>query len=123
MIVDDNSRATRLLGRLLERRGYDVLGENDPTTAQPRAHRFRPDLVILDVCMPWKDGYEVAADLAEDDQLHDVPVIMMTGYGSQDTPVHSCAVLRKPFEIEDLMTTIEQGLEGRSGSGSVACGS
>src|SRR5579862_8687861 len=99
LIVDDCLFVTSVLGRLPESRGYEVRGENDPTRALMAARRFRPDVMITDYYMPWKNGYELAADLAQDAELGGTPVIMITAYTPGDDERNLFAVLTKPFEV------------------------
>jgi len=113
MIVDDMPAATRAMGKLLEKRGYDTIEDTDSTKALALAHKFKPDLILLDVSMPWKNGYEVANDLSQDNQLRDIPVIMMTAYEQEIDPVHTQPVLIKPFTIEELLENVAKCLRGQ----------
>ena len=106
LIVDDCIVTTRLLGKLLERHGYRINMENDPTKAHYRALKFEPDVIILDRNMPWKTGEEVAADLALDDILCGTPIILLTGYALEAGEVSPYPVLLKPFSAEELLDTV-----------------
>jgi len=79
LIVDDDANSTHLVKILLERSGpYLVLEENDATQAHQTVRSFKPDLVLLDVAMPKKDGGEVAAQIQADHELHNTPIIFLT---------------------------------------------
>ena len=111
VVVDDHRLATQVLAKLLRRHGYEVAEENDPRQALALARRFKPDLLILDVNMPWKSGYDLAADLAADEVLCHVPIILMTA----DVVAHRAStsllpILSKPFSIEDLFACIRKAL-------------
>lgn len=79
LVVDDDPSLSRLLAVILNRvGGYDVCEENRSYAALATAREFRPDVVLLDVDMPGKDGGEVARDLAADPQLGRVPILFFT---------------------------------------------
>jgi len=111
LIVDDEPFATHMLGRLLRKHGYIAAEENDPTKAVQKAHRFQPDIVLLDMHMPWKDGHEVAADFAADNTLSGLPIIFLTHDAlDRNKSTDSIPILVKPFSIEDLFACLEEGI-------------
>ena len=79
LIVDDEKVTTRLLRMTLEQTGkYEVREVNDSTLVLQAAHAFRPDLIVLDVIMPDKDGGDVAAELKDDPMSSKIPVVFLT---------------------------------------------
>jgi CheY-like chemotaxis protein len=111
LVVDDELPATHMLRELLRKHGYIAAELNDPTKAVPTAHRFQPDIVLLDMHMPWKDGHQVAADFASDDTLSCVPIIFITHDAlDRNKSTDSIPVLLKPFSIEDLFACLEKGI-------------
>src|SRR4029077_2472828 len=79
LIVDNDRDSTHLVKILLEKTGrYLVFEENDPTQACLSARNFRPNLVLLDVVMPERDGGEIAAQIRADPELHNTPIIFLT---------------------------------------------
>jgi CheY-like chemotaxis protein len=111
LVIDDEPFATHMLGGLLRRYGYIAAELNDPAKALQMAHRFQPDIVLLDIQMPWKNGHEVAADFAADSFQSQVPIIFI----SQDTQerhesTDSIPILAKPFSIEDLFAGLKEGI-------------
>jgi putative two-component system response regulator len=111
LIVDDDRIATHILGRLLRRHGYIAAELNDSTKALVVAHRFEPDIALLDFHMPWKNGHEVAADFASDELLCHVPIIFITADAfEQDTSTRSISILIKPFSIEELLACLKAGI-------------
>ena len=79
LIVDDDSRLSHLLAVILRRSGgHEVLEENRSFAAVHAAREFQPDLILLDVDMPGKDGGDVCEELAADPQLSTVPVVFVT---------------------------------------------
>jgi two-component system alkaline phosphatase synthesis response regulator PhoP len=78
LIVDDDPDLVEAVSMLLEAEGMNPLAAYGGVEGLARAKADKPDLVVLDIMMPDKDGYEVAKELAADDQLSDIPVIMLT---------------------------------------------
>jgi CheY-like chemotaxis protein len=110
LIVDDQRLATRAISKLLKRRGCQTAEENDATKALQLARRFKPDFVLLDVSMPWKSGFELAADFAADKVLQRVPIAFITADPEQGTSGHPFPILAKPFSIEDLLACVGEGI-------------
>jgi len=79
LIVDDDAKLSHLLAIILSRvGGHEVREENRPFAAVHTAREFRPDLILLDVDMPGKDGGEISEELSGDGLLAQVPVIFVT---------------------------------------------
>lgn len=79
LIVDDDFACSRLVGLMLEKTGrYEVRVESLPHEAQKVAREFLPDLFLLDVDMPGKDGGELARDFKRDPALAKKPVVFLT---------------------------------------------
>ena len=116
LIVDDDRDSTHLLKILLEKtRGYIVLEENDAAKAHQSAHNFRPDLILLDIMMPWKDGGDVARQIDADPQLQRTPIIFLTGLVTKSEAraglrIQGYPVLAKPIKIPDLINRLEENL-------------
>ena len=79
LVIDDNLNATRIIKLSLERTGsFEVRELNDPSQGLEVAREFRPNLVLLDVCMPDIEGSEVAEKITSDPDFADTPVIFLT---------------------------------------------
>src|SRR5437588_1597677 len=79
LIVDNDTNATHLVRILLEKTGqYLVLEENNSTKAYRSARIFRPDLILLDVTMPIRDGREIAAQIRPDPESQNTPTTPLT---------------------------------------------
>ena len=83
LIVDDEPDAVEFVTAVLEEAGYEVTGAADGEAGLAAARAEVPDVVILDVQMPGKDGFTVFAEMAKDETLGSVPVIMLTGVGER----------------------------------------
>ncbi len=120
LIVDDDANSTHLVKILLERSGpYLVLEENDATQAHQTVRSFKPDLVLLDVAMPKKDGGEVAAQIQADHELHNTPIIFLTALVTTNEAksglhIQGNSFVAKPINIPELIGAIEQNLPART---------
>ena len=80
LIIEDNEMNLDMLSRRLIHRGFDVLGAKDGLEGLDRARIELPDLILLDMSLPKKDGWTVARDLKEDITTHAIPVIALTAH-------------------------------------------
>jgi CheY-like chemotaxis protein len=79
LVIDDNPTATRMTRLTIERTGsYEVRELNDPAQAINTAREFKPDLILLDVCMPDIEGSKVAETLNDDHEFGDTPIVFLT---------------------------------------------
>jgi len=78
LIVDDDPDLVEAVSMLLEAEGMTPIAAYGGVEGLERAKSESPDLIVLDVMMPDKDGYAVAKELAANDSLSDIPVIMLT---------------------------------------------
>ena len=112
LIADDEPSIVTALEFLLKREGFDVEVARDGAEALARIDSWRPDLVVLDVMMPQKSGYEVCRHIRERDESRHVKVIMLSAKG-RDTEVAkgmalgADAYVTKPFSTRDLMARIQ----------------
>ena len=116
LIVDNDPNTTHLVKVLLEKTGhYLVLEENDATKAHQSAQNFRPDLILLDVVMPETDGGEIAAQIEADPELHNTPIVFLTGLvtraeAKSGLSIQGHPILAKPVSIPELINAIEEHL-------------
>jgi CheY-like chemotaxis protein len=79
LVVDDEPDAVEFVRAVLEEAGYEVTSAPNGDQGIQAARALKPDLVILDVQMPGKDGFTAFADMRKDPELRAIPVIMLTG--------------------------------------------
>lgn len=116
LVVDDDPEILSMLQLRLEKRGYKVLTASDGKEALTVAKRSRPALMILDVMMPAKNGWEVARALKQDPVTEGIKVVMLTAIGAQvnemTSPLYGAdAFLDKPFKFDDLDATLSKLLD------------
>ena len=129
LAVDDEKHIVRLVQVNLERQGYEVVTAFDGKEALQKVEEERPDLVVLDVMMPYMDGFEVLQSLRRNPSTRDIPVIMLTAK-AQDADVFrgwqsgvDC-YLTKPFNPMELIAFVKRIFKsiedaGPEGSGKV----
>lgn len=122
LAVDDERHIVRLVEVNLQRAGYEVVTAFDGREALEKVKSENPDLVVLDVMMPYMDGFEVLKQLKADPATAEIPVIMLTAK-AQDADVFrgwqsgvDC-YLTKPFNPMELLTFVRRIFDSLSASG------
>jgi CheY-like chemotaxis protein len=115
LAVDDEPAIRRLIQVHLERAGYEVLLAGDGPEALTQVSARRPDLIILDVIKPGPDGFQVLEALKEDPRTGEIPVIMLTARGDDDTMRHGLRegadlYMAKPFDPQALRAVVDRFL-------------
>ena len=87
LVVDDNQDNTFLMQDLLASRGYDVDVASTADEAEKKIAGRLPDLILLDVVMPGKSGYDLCRELKEDLNTRLIPVVMITGLTDREDKV------------------------------------
>jgi DNA-binding NtrC family response regulator len=114
LIVDDEPDMLKLLGMILrDKTKYEIITTNNPVEALDLVKRGGYDLVITDLKMPGLDGIEMLDAVKNYDV--DIPVIMMTAYGTIETAEEALRkgafdFITKPFRKEQILFTIEKAL-------------
>jgi CheY-like chemotaxis protein len=119
LVVDDDPEIMTLLSTRLGKRGYKVATAPDGNKALELARRDRPDLVVLDVMMPGKSGWEVARALKQDPATEDIKIVMLSAIGpstnAMTAPLYGAdAHIDKPFEFEEVERVIAELVSRRS---------
>jgi len=111
LVADDEPNIVISLEYLLKREGYRVLIARDGQEALESIRRDGPELVLLDVMMPKKTGFEVCQEVRADAQLHATKILMLTAKG-RDTDVAkgmalgADAYMTKPFATRELVDKV-----------------
>lgn len=114
LLVDDDVRLSRVLKTGLEACGYEVRAENEAARALQVVRAFKPDLIVLDIAMPGKDGGEVAQELRDQKDVGNVPILFLTSLLCKNdvdrSQERSETILAKPVSIVELRKCIEKHL-------------
>ena len=114
LLVDDDVQLSRVLKIGLEGNGYEAKAENDGRRALQVAREFRPDLIVLDMVMPGKDGGDVAQELGDQKDVSGIPILFLTSLASKEEEAKPRpggeTVLSKPISVGELVKRIEKRL-------------
>ncbi|MFT3992067.1 MAG: response regulator transcription factor [Luteolibacter sp.] len=116
LIVEDERDIADLIGFNLQRAGYEVIKAHDGIVATEMAMRERPDLIILDLMLPGRDGYAVFRELRRDTRSVNIPVIMLTARAQTEDRIQGLEAgaddyLTKPFSPKELMLRVQAVLK------------
>jgi len=117
LIVDDDPDMVETVSMMLESKGYEVGRAYDGIEGDEAIKRRRPDLLVLDVMMPRKDGYALCAELKKNKDTSSIPIILLTAVGEAvQTTSYSHAdgiameaddYLPKPVDTQTLVNAVE----------------
>ncbi len=111
LIVDDMPANLQLLGMTLREEGYQVVATSKSDQVLISAKKSKPDLILLDVMMPGKNGFQVCEDLKASDELKNIPVIFLTAKVEQENINYGLLVggvdyITKPFNNNELLCRV-----------------
>jgi two-component system, OmpR family, alkaline phosphatase synthesis response regulator PhoP len=117
LIADDEPNIVAAVEFLLQRSGYEVHVARNGDEALKLVEACNPDLVLLDVMMPLRSGYEVCKRIRENDAWRHIKIIMLSAKGRDAEVTKGLAIgadlyVTKPFSTQDLMGKISALLEG-----------
>ena len=123
LVCDDERSIVRLIQVNLERQGWTVVTAYDGKEGLEKIMSEKPDICVLDVMMPYMDGFEVLKNLRREPSTQKLPVVMLTAK-AQDKDVFegyhygADVYLTKPFNPMELVTFIKRIIAGSDGDGS-----
>ncbi len=121
LIVEDEQDIAELVAFNLQRAGYEVLKAHDGVSGTLVAMRERPDLIVLDLMLPGRDGYSVFRELRRDSRTVNIPVIMLTARAQTEDRIQGLEAgaddyLTKPFSPKELLLRIQAVLKRSDGT-------
>jgi len=118
LIVDDDPDLVETVGMLLESKGYEVGKAYDGIEGEEAIKKRRPDVLVLDVMMPRKDGYKLCRELKANKGTQDIPIILLTAVGEAvptTTYTHAEGMsteaedfIPKPVDAKTLVEAVER---------------
>jgi twitching motility two-component system response regulator PilH len=115
LVVEDSPTEMQIVKNALQSRGYNVITAANGEEGIEKAHRERPQLVVLDIILPGKNGYQVCRDLKSSPDTKDVPVIILTSKNQESDRFWGMkqgadAYLTKPWREDELLATVARHL-------------
>lgn len=116
LCIDDSSQICKTMEKILTKAGYEFVGETNALRAITTVLEKKPDLIFLDLVMPYTNGYEICSQLRKVSSFSQVPIIILTG---KDTIIDrmrakmvGCSdFISKPIDIQTVLTTIKKHLK------------
>ena len=120
LIVDDSPAEVRLMQTLLDRAGYSCVAIHDPMRLEQVIDHEKPSLIVLDVVMPQRNGFQVCRDLKGHSDYARIPVILVTSKGTESDKFWgkqqgADGYVVKPFNGEELLGTVRKLVGKQSG--------
>ena len=111
MVVEDNELNLKLFCDLLRAHGHPVEPVRDGREAVARARDFRPDLIVMDIQMPYVTGHELIGELKADESLAAIPVMAVTAYAGREDEERiraagAAAYVSKPISLARFMEVV-----------------
>ena len=112
LVVDDEQDLRELLALKLQREGFTTLEAGDGLTGEKLAMDEQPDLIVLDLMLPEKDGIAVCKSLRKDSRTRRIPILMLTARGGQEEKIVGLETgaddyMTKPFSPKELILRIQ----------------
>ena len=117
LYVEDELFLAKIVSETLQTRGYDVILESDGGKAVDQFNKEKPDVCVLDIMLPNKDGFAIADEIRDKDTQ--VPIIFLSAKSQTSDVVNGFKTgandyIRKPFSIEELIVRIENVLRHKT---------
>lgn len=121
LVADDDNDVRRLLVQNLDMEGYHVTACDNGEDARELARTTAPDVIVLDVMMPRRDGFDVLASLKSNPATRGIPVVLLSAKASDEDVWQGWRAgadyyVTKPFNLEELLRFIEQAIDSAARS-------
>jgi len=112
LLVEDNEMNRDMLSRRLKRKGFDIVIAQDGQQAVVQAHNERPDLILMDMSLPVKDGWVATQEIKAAEETQNIPIIALTAHAMSADREEALAAGcddydTKPIELPRLLIKIE----------------
>ena len=113
LVVDDSGVLRNIIVFNLKKAGYEIEQAVDGIDGLEKILEFKPDMIVLDIMMPRLDGFGVLNEKSKNDEIKNIPVLILTAKGGEDDKekaiaLGACDVLTKPFSPKQLVNSVKQ---------------
>ncbi|MCK4453866.1 response regulator [Candidatus Parcubacteria bacterium] len=120
LFIEDESALQKTFGRILEEEGFEVISALDGDVglklANPPAGGKKPDLILLDLILPRRNGFEVLKEIKEDEETKDIPIIVLTNLETMDNVNKALELgattylVKANYSLKEVITKVKQTL-------------
>ena len=117
LFIEDEPTLQKAISQFLEKKGYEIKSALDGEIGIAMAKEFKPDLILLDLILPKKDGFEVLKEIKGNDEIKHIPVIVLTNLEG-DTDIEKVLsfgattyLVKANYELKEIVKKIEETLE------------
>ena len=120
LFIEDESALQKTFGRILEEEGFEVISALDGDVglklANPPAGGKKPDLILLDLILPRRNGFEVLKNIKEDQEIKDIPIIVLTNLETMDNVDKAIELgattylVKANYSLKEVITKVKQAL-------------
>lgn len=112
LLIEDEPNIIVAISFILQRTGWKVKTHSDGANAMEAVHREKPDVIVLDVMLPGRSGFDILADIRAAEGTADVPVLMLTAKGQTKDRARAEALgvtqfMTKPFANQEVLEAVE----------------
>jgi len=114
LFIEDEPNLQNTMEKILIQEGFEILGALDGEKGLELIKKEKPDLVLLDLILPKKDGFEVLKEMKENEELKDIPVIVLTNLEGMDDVEKALNLgattylIKANYELDDVVKRIKQ---------------
>ncbi len=120
LFIEDEPTLQKAISQFLEKKGYEIKSALDGEIGIAMAKEFKPDLILLDLILPKKDGFEVLKEIKGNDEIKHIPVIVLTNLEG-DTDIEKVLSLgattylvKANYELEEIVKKIKEILNHKT---------
>ncbi|MFA5871822.1 MAG: response regulator [Parcubacteria group bacterium] len=117
LIVEDDRALQNALLEMLGQEGYELIPAVDGEEGLAKAASEKPDLILLDIILPKKDGYEVLADIKKNPEIKDIPVLILTNLEEISDVQKAISLgaktfmVKSDFSLKDVLEKVKENLK------------
>jgi DNA-binding response OmpR family regulator len=113
LLIEDEPNIIEAIRFILSRDGFRVDVHSDGATALDAVRKRAPDIVVLDVMLPGRSGYDILSDIRKDDELSDLPVLVLTARGQKKDRdiaerIGASRFMTKPFSNTEVLDAVRK---------------
>lgn len=116
LFVEDEAALQKTFGKILEEEGFEIISALDGDIGLKLAKLKKPDLILLDLILPKRNGFEVLKSIKEDKEIKDIPIIVLTNLETMDNVDRAIKLgattylVKANYSLKEVITKVKQAL-------------